>query len=1031
MTPALFDRLYIRNDQRTQNMDTYWIPTSSAVVGTMPATNSIQPENCNKLKETDISVISQPTMVNFANIFAGATAAVASSATANSELHGGKNFMIGHAHGVPSLNQITIPPANQLSKRNGVFPMTASLPGMATINNLGMANANVIISGSSAPINDNLQQVVANQLTFTSSSQMRISVAKDFIQQAAAESGVTMAVNADGSSHMQPHVYAVPHQASQSTSSLSGGQLVPVATVPVTSSPEEDQNLKCSECNKTFKQAGQLSYHAFVAHAQLQARPHKCRSCPESFLEAHHLQDHVKAVHSNNDGQGGLRYTCSECQNSFDNGGHLNYHIYMAHTVQGSRTMPHICNECGKSFMKPNLLNAHMKNVHGTTNSIASNSNVTNTQFSLQLPDAGKQYACTDCDKVFKLPLYLKQHMLSSHDKPHKCEECGKGFGRRSDLNRHMRGVHMRERPHCCNKCGWTFAEAGNLKHHMLAVHSKEKNFRCSVCSKCFSISSYLKTHMVRVHGLTDNGKSTTITSTGVQQNNQQTFMLPNGSQNNPNLNVTPVAVAQSHVNRCFECGQVFANAAMLQNHVMSTHPQPFWCTVCGEGFSQAFQLQSHLQVRHTDRSSMSTVVAPVVGDAHRDIRAPTLAHVINPQSDLSSLTNISEAEKCATCNVYIDKNSKPHVCPGLKFQQAALTAAAAMAMAGERPHLCTKCGKGFKTATHLKQHVRCVHTKDRPHKCNHCSKTFARMSDLNRHVKGVHEKLKPATKVLRLMNLKCTECGAAFAETSQLKRHILTIHLHQRPCFKCADCQEGFPDETSFKVHICHEDERPHTCTVCNKRFAEPTQLRRHIRSAHSQHASQQQHKCFDCLRTFTRPVDLDRHIHAVHLKEKPHKCGYCGKFFGLHGNLNKHIRAVHMLEKPHQCVECGKCFAHIGVLKRHLRDIHFYDRRPAHSNPRTKNCTTNIMSNNQQQEQTQPHITVLQALEVIQQSQPPLQQQQQHTQPQQVMQSSHAAPLAVIHPSAQTPQHPHQVLQASSQVIQESLPQTPTPIT
>jgi len=28
------------------------------------------------------------------------------------------------------------------------------------------------------------------------------------------------------------------------------------------------------------------------------------------------------------------------------------------------------------------------------------------------------------------------------------------------------------------------------------------------------------------------------------------------------------------------------------QNHVMSTHPHPFWCTVCGEGFSQAFQLQ-------------------------------------------------------------------------------------------------------------------------------------------------------------------------------------------------------------------------------------------------------------------------------------------------------------------------------------------------------------------------------------------------------------------------------------------------------
>ena len=39
-----------------------------------------------KIKESDVSVISQPTVANFANIFAGATAAVASTGSANTDI---------------------------------------------------------------------------------------------------------------------------------------------------------------------------------------------------------------------------------------------------------------------------------------------------------------------------------------------------------------------------------------------------------------------------------------------------------------------------------------------------------------------------------------------------------------------------------------------------------------------------------------------------------------------------------------------------------------------------------------------------------------------------------------------------------------------------------------------------------------------------------------------------------------------------------------------------------------------------------
>lgn len=60
--------------------NTYWLPSSSGVDGSMQA-NTVQHQNENiKVKETDLSVVNPPPMLNFTSIFAGATAAVASSA---------------------------------------------------------------------------------------------------------------------------------------------------------------------------------------------------------------------------------------------------------------------------------------------------------------------------------------------------------------------------------------------------------------------------------------------------------------------------------------------------------------------------------------------------------------------------------------------------------------------------------------------------------------------------------------------------------------------------------------------------------------------------------------------------------------------------------------------------------------------------------------------------------------------------------------------------------------------------------------
>ena len=66
----------------------YWVQSSVTGISnnSNEAVTQQQIMSSSKMKESDVSVISQPTMVNFANIFAGATAAVASTGSANTDV---------------------------------------------------------------------------------------------------------------------------------------------------------------------------------------------------------------------------------------------------------------------------------------------------------------------------------------------------------------------------------------------------------------------------------------------------------------------------------------------------------------------------------------------------------------------------------------------------------------------------------------------------------------------------------------------------------------------------------------------------------------------------------------------------------------------------------------------------------------------------------------------------------------------------------------------------------------------------------
>ncbi|XP_030036746.2 gastrula zinc finger protein XlCGF57.1-like [Manduca sexta] len=194
----------------------------------------------------------------------------------------------------------------------------------------------------------------------------------------------------------------------------------------------------------------------------------------------------------------------------------------------------------------------------------------------------------------------------------------------------------------------------------------------------------------------------------------------------------------------------------------------------------------------------------------------------------------------------------------------------------GERPYSC-ECGKTFTQSSSLAAH-RKTHSNTTYFTCSVCGKQFKHAFTLKNHL-NVHER----------GNFSCSICQKVLKSKQSLRTHM---QRHYNICnYNCEDCGNTFVTSAELLNHRKkHNVEKKVECHLCGYKTNSKKNLIIHLK----RHTGNKAYKCELCQVSFYTHSDLRRH-RRVHTREKPFSCPTCSQRFTHSPSLNKHMQTVH----------------------------------------------------------------------------------------------------------------------------------------
>lgn len=230
----------------------------------------------------------------------------------------------------------------------------------------------------------------------------------------------------------------------------------------------------------------------------------------------------------------------------------------------------------------------------------------------------------------------------------------------------------------------------------------------------------------------------------------------------------------------------------------------------------------------------------------------------------------------------------------------------------------CETCDKRFDGRSVFEAHRLSHDESARSHVCSICSAAFKSVGNLHRH-QAIHAPTK---------DFHCSNCQKSFKTKIALKVHNEAVHAVLKVFVNCTICKVII-QEKNLKSHIKNQhteegQERPFSCTICNKTFRAEKHGQRHYESVHDPKNKGVVYQCADCPAQFYRQRELKEHW-FVHYTGFIFQCETCLKMFKTKRLLMAHSAVHNEVAGNFPCDICpGVTFKSRGGRRKHMMRLH-----------------------------------------------------------------------------------------------------------